>query len=156
MKKHYALGLQQIQQELNTLQNPGFYWITSQRQDDARTLLRQVVSQQKAATLISADEKPQALLTPDPIGGPARMPLFSLPANKRSLKQLESDFSRVLNSRSGLVIFYSNAALWGKLSPDELTFWLKRMRRLLCKKQITLLMITSGTSIIHLRNHLQG
>jgi len=61
MKKHYALGLQQIQQELNTLQNPGFYWITSQRQDDARTLLRQVVSQQKAATLISADEKPQAL-----------------------------------------------------------------------------------------------
>lgn len=156
MKKHYALGLQQIQQELNTLQNPGFYWITSQRQEDARTLLRQVVSQQKAATLISADEKPQALLTPDPIGGPARMPLFSLPANKSSLKQLESDFSRVLNSRSGLVIFYSNAALWGKLSPDELTFWLKRMRRLLSKKQITLLMITSGTSIIHLRNHLQG
>ncbi|MBA0036601.1 cellulose biosynthesis protein BcsE [Pantoea sp. BIGb0393] len=156
MKNHYALGLQQIQQELNTLQTPGFYWITSQRQEDARLLLRQVISQQDAATLISADEKPQALLTPDPIGGPARMPLFSLPANKTSLQQFESDLSRVLNNRSGIVLFYSNAALWRKLSQDELTIWLKRMRRLLSKKQITLLMITSGASIIHLRNHLQG
>lgn len=156
MKNHYALGLQQLQQELNTLQKPGFYWITSQRQEDARALLRQVVSQQDAATLVSADEKPQALLTPDPIGGPARMPLFSLPANKTSLKRLESDFSRVLNSRSGLVLFYSNAALWGKLSQDELAIWLKRIRRLLTQKKITLLMITSGTAIIHLRNHLQA
>lgn len=155
MKNLYALGLQQVQQELITLQNPGFYWITSQRQEDARLLLRQVVSHQQAVTLVSADEKPQALLTPDPASGPARIPLFSLPANKASLQHLENDFARVLNSRSGLVLFYSNAALWSKLSEDELTQWVKRMRRLLVKKQITLLMITSGTAIIHLRNHLQ-
>jgi hypothetical protein len=155
MKNRYALGLQQVQQELITLQNPGFYWITSQRQEDARLLLRQVVSHQQAATLVSADEKPQALLTPDPVSGPARIPLFSLPANKASLQHFENDFARVLNSRSGLVLFYSNAALWSKLSEDELTQWVKRMRRLLIKKQITLLLITSGTAIIHLRNHLQ-
>ena len=71
MKNLYTLGLQQVQQELIALQSPGFYWITCQRPEDARTLLRQVVSQQKAATLVSADEPPQALLTPDPPGGPA-------------------------------------------------------------------------------------
>lgn len=155
MKNLYALGLHQVQQELITLQNPGFYWITSQRQEDARRLLRQVVSQQEAATLVSSDEKPHALLTPDLETGPSRIPLFSLPANKASLQHLENDFARALNSRSGLVLFYSNAALWSKLSQDELTQWVKRMRRLLIKKQITLLLITSGTSIIHLRNHLQ-
>ncbi|KGT89005.1 cellulose biosynthesis protein BcsE [Enterobacter cancerogenus] len=155
MKNRYALGLQQVQQELVTLQNPGFYWITSQRQEDARVLLRQVVSHQQAATLVSSDEKPQSLLTPDPLTGPARIPLFSLPANKTGLQHLENDFARVLNSRSGLVLFYSNAAQWSKLSEDELTLWVKRMRRLLIKKQITLLLITSGASIIHLRNHLQ-
>ena len=155
MKNLYALGLQQVQQELTTLQNPGFYWITSQRQEDARLLLRQVVSHQQAATLVSADEKPQSLLTPDPVSGPVRIPLFSLPANKASLQRLESDFARILNSRSGLVLFYSHAALWSKLSEDELTDWVKRMRRLLIKKQITLLLITSGASILHLRNHLQ-
>ncbi|WP_343553942.1 cellulose biosynthesis protein BcsE [Pantoea sp.] len=156
MKNHYALGLQQVQQELNSLQTPGLYWITCQRQEDARILLRQVVSQQNAATLISAADKPQALMTPDPADGPARMPLFSLPANKASLQQLESDFARVLDSHSGLVLFYSQAELWAKLSPDELVIWLKRMRRMLINKQITLLMIASGTAIIHLRNHLQG
>jgi hypothetical protein len=121
MKNRYALGLQQVQQELVTLQNPGFYWITSQRQEDARVLLRQVVSHQQAATLVSSDEKPQSLLTPDPLTGPARIPLFSLPANKTGLQHLENDFARVLNSRSGLVLFYSNAAQWSKLSEDELT-----------------------------------
>jgi cellulose biosynthesis protein BcsE len=156
MKNHYALGLKRVQQELNTLQSPGFYWITIQRQEDARIVLRQVISHQSAATLVSADEKPVTLLTPDPVGGPARIPLFSLPATKTSLQQLESDFSRVLNSRSGLVLFYSNAALWRKLSQDELTIWVKRMRRLLIKKQITLLMITSGASIINVRNPLHA
>ena len=156
MKNHYALGLQQVQQELNRLQTPGIYWITSQRPEDARTLLRQVISSQAAATLISADEKPLMLLTPDPGGGPSRIPLYSLPANKSSLQQLESDFARVLNSRSGLVLFYSNATLWSKLTAEELAMWLKRMRRFMLKKQITLLMITSGSSIIHLRNHLHA
>lgn len=155
MKKRYALGLPQVQQELITLQTPGFYWITSQRQEDARRLLRQVISHQQAATLVSAAEKPQALLTPDPPGGPARIPLFSLPGNTSSLHHFDSDFARVMNGRSGLVLFYSNAALWSKLSPEELTGWIKRMRRVLIKKQMTLLMITSGTSIIDLRNHLQ-
>jgi cellulose biosynthesis protein BcsE len=155
MKNHYALGLPQVQQELNSLQTPGLYWITCQRPEDARTLLRQVVSQQKLATLISAADKPQALLTPDPAEGPARMPLFSLPVNKASLQQLESDFSRALDSRNGLVLFYSHAELWAKLSADELAIWLKRLRRVLIKKQMTLLMIASGTSIIHLRNSLQ-
>ena len=156
MKNHFALGLRQVQQELNRLQTPGMYWITSQRPEDARTLLRQVMSCQAAATLVSADEKPLMLLTPDPSGGPAHVPLYSLPANKRSLQRLESDFARVLNNRSGLVLFYSNATLWRKLTADELTIWLKGMRRLLLKKNITLLMITSGSSIIHLRNNLQA
>lgn len=155
MKNLYTLGLQQVQQELIALQSPGFYWITCQRPEDARTLLRQVVSQQKAATLVSADEPPQALLTPDPPGGPARIPLFSLPANKASLQHLASDMARVMNKRSGLVMFYSQAALWSKLSPDELTVWIKGLRRVLLKKQMTLLMITCGTAIIPLRNHLQ-
>ncbi len=63
--------------------------------------------------------------------------------------------ARVMNKRSGLVMFYSQAALWSKLSPDELTVWIKGLRRVLLKKQMTLLMITCGTAIIPLRNHLQ-
>lgn len=155
MKNHYALGLQQVQQELITLQTPGLYWITCQRQEDAQSFLRQVISHQQAVTLISSDGKPQELLDLNPGSGPARIPLFSLPANKLALQQLQGDFARVLNKRSGLVLFYSNAAHWVKLSQEELAIWLKRMRRQLIEKNMTLLLITSGTSIINLRNYLQ-
>lgn len=155
MKNSFALGLLQVQPELTVLQTPGCYWVTCARQEYARAFIRQAILAQQSVTLISADEKPRDLLTPDPAGGPDRIPLFSLPKNKSSLLRLESDFSRKLGSKNGLVIFNSSAAQWDKLDDAELTSWIKRMRRVLIKKQMTLLMVTSGTTIINLRNNLQ-
>lgn len=155
MKNSFALGLQQVQPELTALQTPGCYWVTCARQEDARIFIRQAIMAQQSVTLISADEKPRELLTPDPVSGPDRIPLFSLPKNKSSLLRLESDFLRTLGSKNGLVIFNSSAAQWDKLDDAELTSWLKRMRRVLNKKQMTLLMVTSGATIINLRNNLQ-
>jgi len=155
MKNSFALGLLQVQPELTALQTPGCYWVTCARQEDARTFIRQAVMAQQSVTLISADEKPRDLLTPDPAEGPNRIPLFSLSKSKKSLLRLETDFLRTLSSKSGLVIFNSSAAQWDKLNEAELTDWIKRMRRLLNKKQLTLLMVTSGATIINLRNNLQ-
>jgi len=155
MKNSFALGLLQIQPELTALQTPGCYWLTCTRQEDARTFIRQAIAQQQSVTLISSVEKPRDLLTPDPVGGPDRIPLFSLPKNKSSLLRLESDFLRTFSSKNGLVIFNSSAAQWDKLDEAELTSWIKRMRRVLNKKQLTLLMVTSGATIINLRNNLQ-
>lgn len=155
MKNSFALGLLQVQPELTALQTPGCYWVTCTRQEDARLFIRQAIAQQQSVTLISADAPPRELLTPEPAGGPDRIPLFSLPKNKGSLLRLESDFSRTLSHKSGLVIFNSSAAQWDKLEEAELTAWIKRMRRLLNKKQLTLLIVTSGATIINLRNNLQ-
>ncbi|MEZ3501109.1 cellulose biosynthesis protein BcsE [Pantoea sp. KPR_PJ] len=155
MKNSFALGLLQVQPELTALQTPGCYWLTCARQEDARAFIRQVIAQQQAVTLISNAETPRELLTPDPVGGPDRIPLFSLPKNKKGLLHLDSDFSRSLSSKNGLVIFNSSATQWDKLSQPELTDWLKRMRRLLNKKEMTLLIVTSGATIITLRNNLQ-
>ncbi|WP_292985129.1 cellulose biosynthesis protein BcsE [Pantoea sp.] len=155
MKNSFSLGLLHVQPELTALQTPGCYWVTCARQDDARTFIRQVISHQQAVTLISADQPPRDLLTPDPIGGPDRIPLFSLSKSKRSLLQLESDFLRTLGSKNGLVIFNSSAAQWDKLDDAELSRWIKGMRRTLHKRKLTLLIITSGTTIINLSNNLQ-
>lgn len=156
MKNFCSLGLLQVQPELTLLQTPGCYWVTCGRQEDARTFIRQTISQQEAVTLISSAESPRALLTPDPAGGPDRIPLYSLAKNKKSLLKLESDFSRLFTRKNGLIIFFSNVAQWDKLTEAQLTAWIKSMRRLLIKKQMTLLIMTSGASIINLRNNLQG
>lgn len=155
MKNPYLLGLQQVQPELMAMQSPGCYWVTCQRQEDARIFIRQVIAQQKSATLISAAESPRALLTPEPVTAPQRIPLFSLPDNKSSLQKLDSDLARTISNKNGLVLFYTHAAMWDKLSIEELTQWVKRIRRLLIQKQFTLLIITYGTPLINLRDNLQ-
>jgi len=155
MKNSSLLSLQQVQPELMAMQSPGCYWVTCQRQEDARHFIRQVISAQQSATLISADEAPRALLTPAPAAGPDRIPLFSLPKNKKSLLKLDSDLARTLNNKSGLVLFYTDSLLWDKLSAEELTLWMKRIRRVITKKAFTFLIITFGSTIINLRDNLQ-
>lgn len=155
MKNSFSLGLRQVQPEVITLQNPGFYWVTCARQQDMRAFIRQVISQQHAATLISAGLPPRELLTPDLTGGPDRIPLFSLPANKKSLLQLERDLSRTLSHKSGLVIFSSSTAQWDKLNEAELRDWITRMRRMLRKRNITLLIVTTGITLFNQTSSLQ-
>lgn len=155
MKNSFSLGLRQVQPEVITLQNPGFYWVTCARQQDMRAFIRQVISQQHAATLISAGLPPRELLTPDLTGGPDRIPLFSLPANKKSLLQLERDLSRTLSHKSGLVIFSSSTTQWDKLNEAELRDWITRMRRMLRKRNITLLIVTTGITLFNQTSSLQ-
>lgn len=155
MKNSFSLGLLQVQPEVTTLQNPGCYWVTCARQQDARTFIRQVISHQQSVTLISAGQPPREPLTPDPAGGPDRIPLFSLPENKKSLLQLERDFSRTLSSKNGLVIFNSSGAQWDKLNEAQLSSSITSMRRLLHKRKMTLLIVTSGITQINQNNNLQ-
>lgn len=156
MKKIYTLGLSQVQQELTALRTPGCYWITCTRFDDARVLTRQVISYQDAAILISSDEKPRNLLTPDLRRGPARIPLYSLPASKRALLHLNSDLARILPTQSGLIVFFVNVSHWNHLAAGELAQWVKKIRKCVTVKGATLLIVTWGSAVINLRNHLQG
>lgn len=156
MKNFYMLGLPQIQEELMAMQKPGCYWITCNRYEDARTLARQVLSNQSAATLISSDEKPRSLLTPDIEQGPERIPLYSLPEKKRDLLHLHHDFARTLTTRSGLILFFANVSHWNQFSSSELSRWVKEMRKFLKHKGFTLLIISWGATVINLRNYLHG
>lgn len=156
MKNFYVLGLPQIQQELTAMQTPGCYWITCNRYEDARLFTRQVIGNQHAETLIGSDEKPRSLLTPDVDAGPDRIPLYSLPENKRALLRLHQDFARTLSRRNGLIIFFANVSLWNQLTSRELSRWVKQMRAFLKDKGFTLLIITWGATVINLRNYLQG
>lgn len=155
MKNSFSLGLLQVQPEVSTLQNPGCYWVSCTRPQDAHTFIRQVISHQHTVTLISAGQPPRALLTPDPAGGPDRIPLYSLPENKKSLLQLERDFARTLGSKNGLVIFSSPASQWDKLNEAELSGWITRMCRLLHKRKMTLLIVTAGITQFNQSNNLQ-
>jgi len=151
----FTLGLGQVQNELVLMQPPGCYWVTVNRQEDARLLVRQTIAAQRALTLISTTEPPHSLLTPAPQGGPNKIPLFSLPETTEALMDLAEDFSRVLANKPRFLIFYTAFSTWETLSSIELNNWLKGIQKWLTARKSTLLIITSGPGVNLLRNDLQ-
>lgn len=138
------------------MQPSGCYWLTANRQEDARTLVRQCITAQRAVALISVNVPPEDFLTPAPPGGPEAIPLFSLPETRQALLAFADDVTRVLTGKSRLLIFFTPTTLWEKLTPEEIRLWVKKSQQTLNGKQISLLIITSGSGINNLRNQLQA
>lgn len=137
------------------MQPSGCYWITANREEDARLLTRQCISAQRAVALITCGCQPLSLLTPAPQGGPDAIPLFSLPETRQALLSLTDDLARVLSEKPRLVIFFTSSLLWEKIAAEEMSPWLKKLQKWLSGKQISLVIVTSGSGINNLRNHLQ-
>jgi len=137
------------------MQPSGCYWLTANRQEDARILARQCIAAQRSVTLIASGLAPETLLSPAPVGGPAAIPLFSLPETRRALLAFTNDLARVLPEKPRLVLFFAPATLWEKLSQEELRQWTKRLQHFLAAKPIALLIISFGSVINTLRGQLQ-
>ncbi|WP_380182384.1 cellulose biosynthesis protein BcsE [Kalamiella sp. sgz302252] len=155
MTPPFTLGFEQVRDELMLMQPSGCYWLTVNRQEDARILARQCIAAQRAVTLVAAGLAPETLLSPAPAGGPAAIPLFSLPETRRALHAFTDDLARVLSEKPRLVLFFAPASLWEKLSQDELRLWTKKLQHFLAAKPITLLIISFGSVINTLRTQLQ-
>lgn len=137
------------------MQPSGCYWVTANREEDARLLARQCITAQRSVALITAGSQPQALLTPDLPAGPAAIPMFTLPETQKALMNLTDDLARVLSDKPRLVIFFTSSLLWEKIAAEEMHLFLKKLQKWLTGKQISLLIITSGSGINNIRNHLQ-
>ena len=154
MALSFTLGIEQVQNELIDMQPPGSYWLTVNRPEDARRLARQVMGAQQALTLISAGEKPQALLEPTLTNGPKRIPCYSLPEQRRALLDLPEDLARTLSAKPRLILFFNNFPFIEKLSPLELVTWIKKINHTLSVRNCCLLIITSGSGVNNLRQTL--
>lgn len=155
MASSFTLGFEQVRDELMLMQPAGCYWVTADREEDARLLARQCISVQRSVALITSGSKPEALLTPAPQGGPNAIPLFSLPETRQALLNLTDDLARVLPEKPRLIIFFTSSLLWEKITAEEIKSWLKRLQSWLSGKQISLLIVTSGSGINNVRHHLQ-
>lgn len=155
MTLSYTLGFEQVQSELLLMRPPGCYWITVDRQSDARRLARQVIGAQSALTLIGADETPQALLTPPPTGITEKIPMFTLPPTRKALINLHEDLSRALSPQPRIMLLYTSYHLWQTLTSAEVCLWLKNIGQMLAEKRSALLIITWGSGVNNLRNQLQ-
>lgn len=151
----FTLGLSQLQNELILMQSPGCYWVTVDRQEDARLLVRQIVAAQPMLALIGTVAEPPELLLPDGLVNSADVAFFALPETPDALQQLTDMLSRGLTSAPRFLLFYHSASLWQKIAPGALTRWLQNVKNWLSARQSTLLIITRETEGPPLRDRLQ-
>lgn len=151
----FTLGLSQIQNELILMQSPGCYWVTVDRQEDARLLVRQIVAAQPGLALIdAAPDSPECL--PAGLINSADITFLSLPATPDALQQLTVNLTHNLPSAPRFLLFFNHATLWEKLDPAGMASWLKNLNNWLSARQSTILIITCETEVARLRDRLEN
>lgn len=155
MALSFTLGFEQVRDELMLMQPGGCYWITADREEDARLLVRQCISRQPSVAFITCGSQPQVLLTPGPHVTPDPVPLLSLPETRHALLHLTDELARILPEDPRLVLLSTSSRLWKNLAAEEIQSWLKALQHWLSGKHISLLIITSGSGITDLRYHQQ-
>ncbi|PLR45368.1 cellulose biosynthesis protein BcsE [Chimaeribacter arupi] len=144
MALSFPFGIKQLWDELSVMQVRGLYWVNSDTQENARTLCRQVVASQAQGTdisLICSGEPPREVLGTLPGAAVARLPLFTLPAQKAALLRLPLEAARLIRKPGGLIIYYAPATLMLELGQEAIVQWLQAMRRVVNKLGSTLLII---------------
>ena len=99
MPRSFTLGVRKIWDELAVMQAPGFYWVNIERQIDANLFCQQLIRNQPEntrAALICSGLKPEKLLASLVGYGPNKLPLFTLPAQRKALLHLTHDLMRSL------------------------------------------------------------
>ncbi|MEG1465860.1 MAG: cellulose biosynthesis protein BcsE [Hafnia sp.] len=159
MALSFSLGVHQLWDELRIMQAPGLYWVSADREVDAKSFCQQVISSQPAETraaLISVNHPPQDIISANYAHGPDKLPIYSLPENKKALFQLTEDLMRGLNPKNRLLVLLTPSSIWEQLQPYELTDWMRNTARWLRQQNCTLLILDYGKSANNQRATLQS
>jgi cellulose biosynthesis protein BcsE len=147
MAHSFSLGIGQIWEPLSVMQSPGLYWLTADRQADAKLLCRQIIAAQEensALALICSGEKIEDLLADLPSPAVRKFPLYSLPDKKSALLHLRSDLMRTLHPENRLLILLAPASLWQSFTNDQLYAWAGDTADWLRQRHCTLVILNHG------------
>ena len=159
MALSFSLGVHQLWDELLIMQAPGLYWISADREVDAKSFCQQVISSQPAETraaLISVKCPPQDIIGANYTLGPNKLPIYSLPEKRKALFQFTEDLMRGLHPKNRLLVLFTPSGIWEQLQPYELTEWMRDTTRWLRQQNCTLLIIDYGKSANSQRTMLQS
>ncbi|AKP33750.1 cellulose biosynthesis protein BcsE [Yersinia aleksiciae] len=157
MSQSFSLGVRKIWDELAVIQAPGFYWVNIERQIDAHLFCQQIIRHQPEntrAALICSGVKPEQILNNIMDYGPAKLPLFTLPAQRNALRHLTGDLMRSLRPQQRLFILLAPATLWQTHTSEEMQQWLQQIQQWLDAQQCALIVLCHGTGVNKIKNQL--
>ncbi|MGG5839837.1 cellulose biosynthesis c-di-GMP-binding protein BcsE [Huaxiibacter chinensis] len=149
MNPIFSIGIQSLWDELRHMPAGGVWWINTDRNEDAISLVNQTIAEQAKdahVAVVSMGEDPKKIITLSETSGPDKVRLFSMPNEKSGLYSLPRDIQCSIDPEHYLVVLKCANNAWQNISVENLRSWLEKVNKWARVQKCTLLVISPGTN----------
>ncbi|MDY1038180.1 cellulose biosynthesis c-di-GMP-binding protein BcsE [Lelliottia sp. CFBP8978] len=147
MNPIFSIGIQSLWDELRHMPAGGVWWINTDRNDDAISLVNQTIAAQakdaKVAVVTMGDD-PKKIIRLIDDQGPDKVRLFSMPNEENGLYFLPRDIQCSIDLRHYLVVLKCANNAWQNIAIENLQRWLEKTNKWARAQNCTLLVVNPG------------
>ncbi|HDR2737461.1 TPA: cellulose biosynthesis protein BcsE [Enterobacter ludwigii] len=159
MDSIFSIGIQSLWDELSHMPVGGVWWINTDRNEDAISLVNKTIAAQgkdSRVAVVSMGEEPKKIITLENDRGPQTVRLFSMPAEADSLYFLSRDIQCSIDPDHYLVILKCSNNALQNIPAEKLLPWLEKINKWAKFQNCTLLIVNPGSNNDKLFSLLMG
>ncbi|MEG5550993.1 cellulose biosynthesis c-di-GMP-binding protein BcsE [Enterobacter wuhouensis] len=159
MDSIFSIGIQSLWDELRHMPVGGVWWINTDRNENAISLVNQTLAAQEKdsrVAVITMGEDPKKIITLENDRGPQTVRLFSMPAEADSLYFLTHDIQCSIDPDHYLVILKCANNALQNIPTEKLLRWLEKINKWARFQNCTLLVVYPGSNNDKLFSLLMG
>jgi cellulose biosynthesis protein BcsE len=155
----FSIGIQSLWDELRHMPVGGVWWINTDRNEDAISLVNQTIAAQdkdSRVAVITMGEEPKKIIRLESDRGPQTVKLFSMSAEAGSLYFLPRDIQCSIDPTHHLLILKCTGNVLQNIPSEKLLHWLSRIHKWAKNQNCTVLVINPGSNNDKLFSLLMG
>ncbi|MGO3414430.1 MAG: BcsE family c-di-GMP-binding protein, partial [Kluyvera intermedia] len=129
MNPIFSIGIESLWDEVSHMPTGGVWWMNTDRQEDAISLLNQTLSAQAEGAkvaVVSMGENPNNLIKLKGNSGPRSISLFAMQDSPDSLYFMRRDLLCTLEPNNYFIILVCSHNAWKNIPTDKLLDWVKK------------------------------
>ncbi|WP_039057858.1 cellulose biosynthesis c-di-GMP-binding protein BcsE [Enterobacter sp. Bisph1] len=149
MEPIFSIGIQSLWDELRHMPAGGVWWVNTDREEDALSLINQTIAAQDSAAKVAAigmgiNLREHLKIARD--HGPEKIQLFAMPNQENSLHFFTRDLLCSFEPKNYLLILVCANNAWQNISTPRLQQWLEKSQAWAKYHKCTLLVINPGNN----------
>ena len=159
MDSIFSIGIQSLWDELRHMPVGGVWWINTDRNEDAISLVNQTIAAQdkdSRVAVITMGEDPKKIIRLESDRGPQSVKLFSMSSEADGLYFLPRDIQCSIDPVKYLLILKCSDNALHNIPPEKLLHWLNRIHKWAKNQNCTILVINPGSNNDKLFSLLMG
>ncbi len=159
MDSIFSIGIQSLWDELSHMPVGGVWWINTDRNEDAISLVNQTIAAQdkdSRVAVICMGDDPKKIISLESDRGPQSVRLFSMSSEVDSLYFLSRDVQCTIDPDHHLVILKCANNVLQNIPAEKLLTWLEKINKWTKFQNCTLLIVNPGSNNDKLFSLLMG